>query len=209
RRPPVPHGSRITFDVALYRADAAAAVVWGTARRTRPGAQASSGPELALEAGLRLLQGAAVGAGRQVLPAAVGDDEDDVGPLARLDRLPRHPQRRVQRAAGRDAREDALLLQQLAGAAQRVPGRDGEPGGQHRLVVQLRDEALVDVAQPVHQVAVTGLRGDDLDVRHLLAQVPAHAHQRARGAETGDEVRHRGEVLEDLGAGRLVVREGV
>src|SRR4051794_37573017 len=40
---------------------------------------ASSGPELALETVLRLVDGALVGAGGEVLPAPVADDEGDVG----------------------------------------------------------------------------------------------------------------------------------
>ena len=45
-----------------------------------------SGPELALEPLGGLLQRAGVGTGRQVLPAAVADDEHHVGPLAGLQR---------------------------------------------------------------------------------------------------------------------------
>src|SRR6476469_4148953 len=53
--------------------------------RPRPG-DGHLGPELALEAVLGLVDGAFVGAGGEVLPAAVADDEGDVGALARLDR---------------------------------------------------------------------------------------------------------------------------
>src|SRR5262245_52098154 len=61
-----------------------------------------SGPELALEAVLSLVDGALVGTGGEVLPAAVGDHERDVGALAGLDRLRRLGERRVQDRAGRD-----------------------------------------------------------------------------------------------------------
>ncbi|MGH3932644.1 MAG: PLP-dependent cysteine synthase family protein, partial [Pseudonocardiaceae bacterium] len=70
---------------------------------------------LAVETILGVVEGAFVGAGREILPAAVGDDERDVGPYARAHRLGRHAQRRVEDRAGGDAREDALGLQQLAG----------------------------------------------------------------------------------------------
>src|SRR3954471_15425103 len=67
-----------------------------------------SGPELALELRGRLLERARVGAGGQVLPPAVADDEADVGPPARRDLLVGDAARRVQDRAGRDAGEDAL-----------------------------------------------------------------------------------------------------
>src|SRR5437764_862437 len=71
-------------------------------------------------------------------------------------------QGRMQDGAGRDADEDALLLQQLARPANRVGRTDREAGREHRGVVQLGDEALVDVAQAVDQLSVPGLRRDDL-----------------------------------------------
>ena len=43
----------------------------------------------------------------------------------------------------------------------------------------------------------------------LLLQVPAGAHQRAAGAEAGDEVGDLGAVAPDLGAGALVVGQRV
>ena len=64
--------------------------------RALAASQARSGPELALEAVLGLVEGALVGAGRQVLPAAVAHDERDVGRPAGLDRLA--PRRRAPRA---------------------------------------------------------------------------------------------------------------
>ena len=51
--------------------------------------------------------------------------------FARARRLLRDRQRGVQDRAGRDAGEDALGLQQLPGAAQRVVRADREPAGQH------------------------------------------------------------------------------
>src|SRR3712207_8230929 len=86
---------------------------------------------------------------------------------------------------------------------------DGEPRVQQLRVVELRDEALVDVAQAVDQLAVPRLGGDHLDAWLVLAEIPRDAHQRARRPQAGDEVRDRGEVREDLRPGALVVRLGV
>jgi hypothetical protein len=52
-------------------------------------AHAHLSPELAFQLGFCLVQGAGVGAGGQVLPAPVGDQDHDVGTLARGDRLVR------------------------------------------------------------------------------------------------------------------------
>ena len=136
------------------------------ARRLTATAGLPSGPELALQ-GLDgfLCRGRGVDAGREVLPAAVGDDEDDVRALARLDGLAADADRGVQCGAGGDAREDALLLEELAGAGDRVRRADGEAGGEDGGVVQLGDEALVEVAQAVDEVVVARFGGDDLDVR--------------------------------------------
>ncbi len=105
--------------------------------------------------------------------------------------------------------EDPLLLDELTGAAQRVVRADRVPRGEHLGVVELGDEALVEVAQAVDQLAVARLRGHDLNVGLALAQEPPGAHERARGAEPGDEVRDLGAVAQDLRAGGAVVRVGV
>lgn len=123
----------------------------------------------------------------------------------RLDGLVAHADRRVECGAGGDAREDALLLEEFAGAGDRVGRADGEAGGEDRGVVELGDEALVQVAESVDQVVVARLGGDDLDVRLVFAQVAADAHQRSRGAEAGHEVGDGREVGEDLRAGGGVV----
>src|SRR5687767_5214135 len=85
-----------------------------------PGARGAravpSGPELTLERGGGLLERAGVGAGREILPAAVSHDEDDVGVPAGRDLLVGDAQRRMQDRARRDAGEDALALHQLPGA---------------------------------------------------------------------------------------------
>src|SRR3954453_5723225 len=108
-----------------------------------------SGPELALEVVLRLVERAFVGAGREVLPAAVADDERDVRAVTGLDRLGRDAERRVQDRAGGDAREDAFRRPQLARPPYGVAWADREARSQDRLVVQLGHKALVEVAQPV------------------------------------------------------------
>ena len=134
----------------------------GTARGT---SAVPLGPELALERGGRLVERAGVGAGGEVLPATVADDEDDVGPAAGRDLLVGDPERGVQDRAGRDPGEDALALHQLAGAVDGVVGAHAEARVQQRGVVELGDEALVDVAQAVDQLAVARLGGDHLDAR--------------------------------------------
>src|SRR5215212_6826637 len=62
------------------------------------------GPQLAAEAGLGGVRVGPVGAGGQVLPAAVGGEDDDVGPLQAFG----HPQGDVQDGPGGDAGEQAL-----------------------------------------------------------------------------------------------------
>ena len=68
-----------------------------------------------------------------------------------------------------------------------------------------RDVALVEVAQPLDPLAERRLDGDHLDVRVLLLEEAAGAHQRAAGAEAGDEVGDLRAVLPDLRARALVV----
>ena len=72
-----------------------------------------------------------------------------------------------------------------------------------------RDEAVVEVAQALHELARRRLDRDDLHRRLLLLQVATHAHQRAARAEPGDEHVDLGAVAPDLGPGALVVRERV
>src|SRR5690349_3349331 len=143
-----------------------------------PVAKKALRPELALERLDGLFRGGGrVDAGGEVLPAAVGDDERDVGALSRLDRFPADADGRVQGRAGGDAREDALLLEEFTGAGDRVGGADREAAGEDGGVVELGDEALVEVAQTVDEVVVARFGGDDPDVRLVLAQVAADAHE--------------------------------
>jgi len=76
----------------------------------------------------------------------------------------------------------------VRGAGDRVGGADGEAGGEDGLVVELGDEALVEVAEAVDEVVVARLGGDDLDAGDLLAQEAADAHQGARRTQSRHEV---------------------
>src|SRR4051794_2128473 len=111
-----------------------------------PGGALHSCPELTLEGLLGLVDRALVGAGGQVLPAAVGHHERDVGALARPHRLGGLGEGGMEDGARRDAGEDPLAVEQLAHPAHGVAGPDREPGVDQGLVVQLGDEALVEVA---------------------------------------------------------------
>src|SRR5690606_23551855 len=88
-------------------------------------------PAVAVQLGRRLVRRTRVGTGGQILPPGIGDHERDVGALTGPHGLLRRRQRRVQHRTGRNAREDALQLEQLPRAAQRVISTDGVPAGQH------------------------------------------------------------------------------
>src|SRR6056297_1729833 len=113
-------------------------------------ARSGLGPKLALERGFGFLEGALVGTGGQVLPPAIAHDERDIRTLPGLLRLRRHTQRRVHNRTGGDPGEDALLVEQFTGPAHRITRTDRVTVRQHRFVVQLRDEALIQVAQSVY-----------------------------------------------------------
>src|SRR5688500_6377986 len=130
-----------------------------------------SGPELSVEPVLGLVDGAFVGAGREVLPATVAHHEGDVGALAGLDGLGRLAERGVEDGAGGDAGEDALELEQLTHAAYGVARTDAEARVDQRGVVELGDEPLVEVAQAVDELAVAGLGGHDAYVGLGAAEV--------------------------------------
>ncbi len=150
-----------------------------------------------------------VGAGGQVLPAGVGDHEGDVGALTGPACRLADSQRGVQHRARRDAGEDPFGVHQLAGAAHGVGRADRVPGGQHLRVVQFGHEPLIDVAQRIDPLAVAGFGGHDLDAGHTLTQKSPGTHQRARGAQAGDEMGDLGQVGEQFGAGAVVMRVGV
>jgi hypothetical protein len=98
---------------------------------------------------------------REVLPAAVGDHERDVGALTRLDRLGGPGPSAACRIAPVE-----MPAKMPSGRAARAPAYGvarGRPrsGVDQVGVVQLGDEALVEVAQAVDQLAVPRLGGDD------------------------------------------------
>ena len=128
--------------------------------------------------------GLGVDARGEVLPAVVADDEDDVALVQLVGDAHRD---RGDRARG-DAREEALLVEQLARPDDRVAVGDEDLAVQQREVDDRRDEAVVERAQALDRLALHRLGGDDLDVvAELLLEAPAVAHQRAAGAEAGDE----------------------
>jgi hypothetical protein len=111
----------------------------------------------------------------------------------------------VQDGPGGDAGEQALGGGQLAGAGQGVGGADLDAAVEHPLLEDRGHEPLVEVAEPVDQVAVLGLGRHHLDGRVLLLEVAAHPDQGAAGPEAGHEVGHLGQVAPDLRPGGLVV----
>src|SRR5712664_1900454 len=87
-----------------------------------------------------------VDAAREVLPAVVGDHEDDVA-LVELAGDPHGDAR--DRAAG-DSREQALLVEQPARPDDRVAVGDEDLAVEQREVDDRRDEAVVERAQALH-----------------------------------------------------------
>src|SRR5699024_1569729 len=168
-----------------------------------------SGPELAVEPLLGLLESAFVGTGGEVFPTGVGDDERDLCPLPFLFGPSCHTHGGVQGTSGGDPGEDALYVQEFPGAFECSIGGDGKAGGEHRLVVELRYETLVDVAQAVHEFTVTRFCGHDLYVRSVFTQVATRAHEGAGGTEHRDEVSDFRQIGTQLGTGGLVVGSGV
>ena len=95
--------------------------------------------------------------------------------------------------------------EQPLGPDDRVAVRDHDLPVEHREVDDRRDEAVVERAQALDELALHRLGGDDLGLRVVLLQPPADAHQRAAGAEPGDERGHLVELVEDLDRGAVVV----
>ncbi len=125
-------------------------------RRRAPRGNEKLRPELAVERFLGLGERAAVGAGGEIFPATIGDQEGHVGAPPRLDRLVRDIERRMQDRARGEAREEAFDLDELPGTQHRVAGADGEAAGEDGGVVELGDVALVEVAEAVDELAVAG-----------------------------------------------------
>src|SRR4051794_1286739 len=162
-------------------------------------------PERLRDLLLRLLELRRPGLRGEVLPSAVGKETDDL----RAVELRCDASRDVHDGAGGDAGEDALLLRELTVRAQRIGGVHEELPIEDRLVEDRRDEALLERAETVDAVAEPRLPGGDLNVRVVLVEPFADAHERSAGPEAGDEVRHLREIAHDLGAGSLVVRVGI
>src|SRR4051794_13710136 len=102
---------------------------------------------------LDLLDGLGVQAAGEVLPAVVGDDEDDVA----LVELGGDAVRDAGDRARGDAGEDALLVEQLARPEDRVVVGDEDLAVQQRQVDDRRDVAVVERAQPLDGLALHGL----------------------------------------------------
>ena len=146
-----------------------------------------------------------VGARGEVLPAAVAHDEHDCS----LVDLTGDLDGAGERSAGGNPREHAALLDEAARPLDRfarthdalaVENVEPVPVLEHR-----RDVPLADVAQPLDALTERRLDRDDLDVGVLFLEVPAAAHQGAARSEPGDEVRHLGDVTQNLRSGALVV----
>ena len=76
--------------------------------------------------------------------------------------------------------------------------------------IDLRNDRLAHVLQPLHLVAEARLDADDAHPGFHLAQVAADPHQGSRGPHAGDEEVYRSAGLgENLRTGRLVVGLGV
>ena len=187
-----------------------------TTRRARPRDSTSScnrardrGVQLEVDRGLGPgLDGVEVvgpHAGREVLPPAVAHDHHDRALLDEPRRLHRAGQDRSRRDAGEDADlgEAAGPLDRLAGAHDEASVEEVEAVvvEEHR-----RDEALVDVLEPVDHLPRRRLDGPDLHVGVALLEEAPDAHERAGRAQPGDEVGELGDVAPDLRAGALVVR---
>ena len=132
-----------------------------------------------LRAGFDLVEVGGPRAGTEVLPAAVADDRDD-DPFVQL-RSATH-RGRHDRAGGdtgehADLGESARPLDRFAWADDHASIEQFVPVvvDEHR-----RDEALVDVLQPVHHLTGRWLDGPELNVRILLLEEVADSHQACR-----------------------------
>ena len=100
-------------------------------------------------------------------------------------------------------------LEQLLGPDDRVAVGDHDLAVQQLEVDDRRDEAVVERAQALHQLALHRLGRDDLGLGVVLLEAAAVAHQRAARAEAADEGSDRIELIEDLRRGAVVVGERV
>jgi len=111
--------------------------------------------------------------------------------------------------AGRDAGEDAFLSQQRVHGTHRLLVRDQHLPVELRDVEDRGDVAVAERAETHHGVARQRLRCGDDDVGERLTQARARTHERAAGAETGDEHVDPVEREGDLRSRSLVVRAWV
>src|SRR4051794_12599795 len=151
-------------DDELHRADVRHPISWsveGSGSDPTPVRRCSGAfglpPDRGVEV-LDLLHGLGVDAARQELPAVVADDEDDVA----LVELARDAHRDRRDRAGRDAGEEALLVEQLARPHDGVVVRDEDLPVEQAQVDDRRDEPVVERAQALDRLAPHGLGGDDL-----------------------------------------------
>ncbi len=107
--------------------------------------------------------------------------------------------------ARRDAGEDPFLVEQQAQTRDRVVVGDEELAVDLRDVEDRRHVTVLERAEAHDGVARQRLGGRDDDVGEALAQPRARAHERAAGAEPGDEDVDAVERRRDLGARALVV----
>src|SRR3954469_3827544 len=167
-------GPRTMSAITSTRTSSMGPTLTGMLRSLRGGSPPDGGVEV-----LDLVDRTSLDARGQVLPAVVADDEDDVA-LVQL-AGDAHGDRRD--GAGGDAREDALLVEQLLRPHDRVVVGHEDLAIEQREVDDRRDEAVVERAQALDGLALHRLGRDDLDrVPELLAQAPADAHQGAARA---------------------------
>ena len=112
----------------------------------------------------------------------------------------RHLRRARDRRARRHAREHAAVVEQSSQPLDRLARPHDELPVEDGGVEDRRHEAVVERAQSLHQLARRRLDRDDLHLGLLLLEVATDAHQRAAGAEAGDEDVDLGAVAPDLGA---------
>src|SRR3569832_2027712 len=143
---------------------------------------------------------------RQIAVAAVADDGDDDGVLNLLGQLQRSPQR----AAGRDAGEDAFLARHPAGGFLCIRLAHIDHVVDTVVVTDLRYILVRPFADAGNLRPFGGLHADDLDGGVLFLEVARAAHDGAGRTHAGDEVGDRTlRVTPDLGAGGTVVGGGI
>src|ERR1700753_787490 len=124
-----------------------------TPRCAAPGALSRLPPDGGVEV-LDLLEGLGVDAGGEVLPAVVGDQEDDVAGVELTGDAGGD-------AGDRAAGEDALLLEELLRPDDRVAVGDHDFAVEKGDVDDRRDEAVIEGAEALDELSLFRLRGGD------------------------------------------------